>query len=1100
MAVALAGCAEAPEAFLFTRVDESAGINFLNQIEETSALNIISYEYLYNGAGVAAADFNNDGNTDIFFVGNQVPNKLFLNKGTWHFEDVTAQAGVGGKNGWRTGVTVADVNSDDLPDIYVCYSGPGKAVDRANELWINKGGEVPTFEDQAKEYNLDAPDTYSTQASFFDYDLDGDLDMFLLNHARITYSPFYNTKKLRNKRHPRYGNRLYRNDGGKYLDVSSEAGIHGSGINFGLGISISDLNLDGWPDLYVTNDYEEQDFFYLNNHDGTFSECLKESFRHIARFGMGVDAADFNNDMMPDVFVADMLPEDNYRQKLLKGPDEYDKYTLLRDSGYHHQNMRNMLQVNLGNSQSNKPRFSEIGQLAGVSATDWSWSPLFADFDNDGWKDLFITNGYLRDYTNLDFLKYTFEDYKSVARSKGIPLDTISLIKEMPATKLTNYAFRNGANLQFKDVSRDWGFHDGAVSSGALYADLDNDGDQDLVVNNLNERSFVYRNDADKIGNHFIRITLKGTKGNSNATGARIIVKTDSLNQLQEVCASRGFQSASFQPALFGVEKRKNIHEIIVQWPDLTFSKIRNVPVDTLLTISYGDHRYDSVADVKVQLTRFSETTAIPFTHSERAVVDFKSEFLLPYQLSSNGPCMAKGDVNMDGNEDLFIGGGAGQKSELFIANREGGFYKLSGPWYDDAQSEDTDATFFDADNDDDPDLYVVSGSHEFTGESSRMLQDRLYVNDGNGKFHKADLPRERSNGSAVSPFDFDKDGDTDLFVAGKSLPGYFPLPAYSYLLRNDSREGKIVFVDVTPDELKKPGMINDCLWMDVDNDSWSDLILAGEFMPILVAKNNNGVLQPPKNLVLNSNGLWSTLASVDLDADGDLDLLGGNAGLNTQMKASPAEPMTIQFNDYNEDGRLDPILSWYMHGKSSVYPSRDEILEQVPQLKKKFVKYEQYANAALTDILTPDQLETSKEIQIHTLASVVFLNKGNGNFEMSPLPIEAQFSKTNAFITDDFDSDGVTDILLAGNYFPYRVQIGRSDAGSGLLLHGEKGKIKISVSSRGSTGFYVDGDVRSMQKIMLGKVAYVVVGINNSEIKLYKIKLNESSILASSK
>lgn len=1077
----------------FTLLDPTeTNISFANHIEETASLNILKYEYMYNGGGVAAGDFNHDGLQDLFFTGNQVDNALYLNKGDWRFENIAEQAGVKGKKAWKTGVTAVDINGDGFLDIYVCYSGPGSDEDRANQLFINNGQAIPSFTDRAKEFGLDAAGTYSTQASFFDYDRDGDLDMFLLNHAKITYSPFYNTRKLRNLRHPRYGNRLYKNENGFFQDVSEHAGIHGSGINFGLGVSVSDLNEDGWPDIYVTNDYEEQDYFYLNQHDGTFKECLKESFRHISRFGMGSDIADFNNDNHPDVFVTDMLPEDNYRQKLLKGPDEFDKYTLLRDSGYHHQNMRNMLQLNLGCRENSPPMFSEIGQLSGVSNTDWSWCPLFVDLDNDGWKDLFITNGYLRDYTNMDFLKYTFEDKKREQIKGGQQkLDTMKIVASIPSTKIANYCFHNQKNLTFSDVSKTWGLSQQDISNGAVFADLDNDGDADLVTNRINETAGIYRNNST---NHFIKIRLHGEQKNTSAIGAKIILTTQDGQQFQEQFPVRGFQSSVSHEILFGTGNTNMIDQISVIWPDGKISALANIKTDTTIEINYKSGIPSVVAEKNKTERSFDEISMqSPYRskHSNNPFIDFKSQYLLPYQLSSTGPCLAKADVNGDGFDDVYIGASPVAAGVLYLSNPRSDQYTI---WKGDAGYEDTGALFFDADGDKDQDLYVVSGGAEFSHEDGAWLQDRLYLNNGKGNFTRTTgLPIEKSNGSIVVAGDYDKDGDLDLFVGGKTLPGYYPLPAYSYLLRNESTEGKIKFVEVTPEFLKRSTIVTAGTWSDYNKDGWPDLIITGEFAPIMLIENKKGKLSYDTTANLaESHGLWSTLIATDIDHDGDEDLIAGNAGQNLQLKASPQQPLTIHFQDFNEDGKLDPIISYFIGNESHVYPSRDEMLEQLPALKKKFVTYDAYAKAGLNDILDDAQLKKAKLLKVETLATTLYLNQGNGKFESHALPVEAQFSKVNAIIVNDYNKDGKSDMLISGNFFPYRVQLGRSDAGTGLLLIQETPS-KYSARLCRETGFYADGDVRSMITIHTRNGEQVICGVNNDYPKVFNVNfINE--------
>jgi len=1077
---------------LFTLLKSSeTGINFTNTIEENNDLNILTYEYLYNGGGVAAGDFNNDGLTDLFFTGNSTDNKLYLNNGDWTFEDITAFAGVKGKAPWKTGVALADVNADGLLDIYVSTSGPGNEQQHCNELYINQGGVKPQFKEKASLYNLDACGTYSTQASFFDYDKDGDLDMFLLNHARITYNPFFNTRKLRSLRHPQYGNRLYCNESGKFTDVSEQAGIHGSGVNFGLGISVSDLNEDGWPDVYVTNDYEEQDFFYLNQHDGTFKEVLKKSFRHISRNGMGSDVADYNNDGLPDVMVVDMLPEDNYRQKILKGPDEYDKYNLLRDSGYHHQNMRNVLQLNLGNQPDSIPAFSEVGQLAGVSNTDWSWSPLFADFDNDGLKDILITNGFLRDFTNLDFVKYKYGD--DVRNNKHT--DLLKIVKDLPSTRITNYIFKNSGNLTFNNNTADWGLAQKSVSSGAIYTDLDNDGDLDLVVNNINQEAFIYRNNSNR-NNHHLKITLKGSQKNPFAIGSKIWVSTDDTQQMQELFLSRGFQSSVAPVLNFGLGKNKIIREVKVEWPDGKITVVKGLQSDTSLVLNSRNAKLCKAQNpTETKQKIFKDITAssgITFSHHENEFVDYKVQYLIPYQVSRYGPCLAAADINNDGNDDFFVGGASGQPGKLFLMRNENSFKEsLSQPWRRDSLKEDTGALFFDADGDRDMDLYIVSGGSEFKPSQASLLQDRLYLNDGHGSFLESSdaLPKEFSNGSCVVACDFDKDGDQDLFIGARSIPGNYPLPSHCLLLRNDSQKGTVKFTNITPVSLRKPGIVSSAIWTDYNNDGWMDLMIAGEFMPVTLFENSKGSLinKIQESGLSDTNGMWCSLTEADIDNDGDKDIIAGNIGLNTSFKASEKEPLVIYVGDYNNDGILDPIVSTYIDHIQYPLASRDELLEQLPYLKKIFFNYDTYAKASIQNILTNEQINKSIQLKARILQTSIIENKGNGRFSVSPLSSEAQFSSSSAILFNDFDSDGIGDILLAGNFYPNRVQQGRSDASSGLLLKGN-GKGKFSAIMSKHTGFYTPGDVRSIcsLKSNIGE-QFVLLGLNDSEPICFK-------------
>jgi len=1099
----LSGCKEKQSA-LFTELPSSiTHVDFVNQLEETEQHNISTYEYFYNGGGVASGDLNNDGLNDLFFTGNMVANRLYINQGNFQFNDVTQRAGLTEKNVWSTGVTMADVNGDGWLDIYVCHSGPDRDGTRSNTLYINNGDGIPSFTERAAEYGLDAEGTFSTQASFFDYDRDGDLDMFLLNHAKIYYSPFFNTTKLRTKRHPLYGNRLYQNNNGKFVDVSEQEGISGSALNFGLGVSVSDVNNDGWPDIYVTNDYEEQDFFYLNEHDSlnnhlSFRECIKETFRHLARNAMGSDIADFNNDGLCDVIVMDMLPEDNQRQKLLKGPDEFDKYKLSIDSGYHHQYMRNMLQLNTGPGPGSVPVFSEIGQLAGISKTDWSWNPAFADFDNDGWKDILITNGYLRDFTNMDYVKYGYQVKATNPQQKNKAL--YEIIKKMPSTKLNNYLFRNQGNLLFQNMTGAWGLNHPSITNGAVYSDLDNDGDLDIVMNNLNENALIYRNNAESITkHHFLKIKLKGNDRNTFAMGSKVEVRLDSgITIMQELYTTRGFQSAVPPEMVFGLGRNTRVKSIKILWADGRVTELKDVTkVDTIVSVA----QEGSVMPVNKILNSngflFTDHTAssrVTFRHRENAFIDYKVQFLLPYQLSRFGPCLAKADVNNDGNEDFYVGGPYKQPGQLFLMNDDGHFrLSESQPWNVDSLREDTGAIFFDPDRDGDMDLYVVSGGTEYPPEYGHLMQDRIYVNDGKGNFSRCIdcLPEEHNSGSCVAAGDVDRDGDVDLFVPSRVVPGKYPLAPHHLLLQNTSKAGAIRFDQVTTSSgLDTAGMISSAVWIDYDADGWSDLMTAGEFTPVRLFKNEKGKLREVTvSAGLNAtNGLWCKLAVADFDADGDLDIVAGNAGSNLPFQVSKDRPLTLIYGDFNNDGKVDPLLFSYTQGISYPYPSRDELLEQLPALKRKFVTYDQYSKARIQDILTTEQLAMSHTLKAYELNSCYLENLGNGTFSVTKLPMEAQFSMAFGLLPGDFDGDNKVDILLSGNFYPYRVQLGQSDACNGLFLKGD-GHGHFKPYGHAQTGFYTPGDVRSLVAVASRKGnRFVIVGKNNDSIELLKL------------
>lgn len=1079
----LIGCREKKQFRLMEQSD--TGLHFRNDIQETPANNIMTYQYMYNGAGIAAGDLNHDGLADLYFSGNSVPNKLFLNKGDWTFEDITEAAAITDRSGdWKTGVSMVDINADGWLDIYLCYSGNDAGeglrkpviIDnprRSNQLFINNGcepGGKPTFTESAKAYGLDAPGSFSTQSYFFDYDGDGDLDMFLLNHANTFYSSLFNPTRLRNLRHPSFGNKLFRNDSLHFVDVSVAAGIHGSGLNFGLSAGISDLNADGWPDLYVTNDYDEQDFMYLNQGNGRFREVSHTALSHLSKNAMGCDIADINNDGLPDLLTVDMLPEDNHRQKLLKGGDQYDKYTLSVDSGFHHQYMRNTLQVNCGNGNDTIPRFMELGQMAGLSNTDWSWAPLFVDLDNDGRKDAVISNGYLHDFTNLDFLKFAQGETMGNAAEKQ-STDLLALVQQMPSTRLNNYVFRNTGGLHFENVSDDWGFSHAGISNGMLYADLDNDGDLDLVINSLNDPIAVYQNQSDTAMNGFIKIRLEGKKPNTFGIGAKIWIEADSQKIFQEAYFSRGYESSVEPVFTIGIGKAKTI-AVTVRWPDGSISQQKQIVPNRQVIFSQSSAEPSTKplpGIISPMFTDMLGSSGIKFVHQENHFVDYKVQRLLPYQPSRLGTRLAVADINNDGNDDIYFGGAIGQSGSLYLAKDDGSFYEgVSQPWTADRMSEDVAATFFDADNDADLDLYVVSGGNEY-GSGDPLYHDRLYINEGNAVFRKAPdalPPAETTSGSCVVSADFDKDGDLDLFVGGRVAAQLYPLNPKSYLLRNDSKGADIRFTDITEKlnaQWQTKGMLTDAIWTDINNDSWPDLIVIGEWMPITVFENQAGKAFVERTTELGlsgTEGWWSRIVAADIDADGDLDFLLGNAGTNLQYKASPQQPLDYYIQDINGDGGPDPVLCYYVQGKSYPAASLDELTEQLPGMRKKFYKYADYADATINDLMDKNQLDAAFRLRINTLQSSWIENKGNGKFIVKPLPEAAQVSMLNGFAWEDFDGDGRKELLCAGNFYPYKVEWGRSDAFMGTLLRFEKGNLQVY---KANTPLWLNGDIRDI-------------------------------------
>lgn len=1066
---------------------KTTGITFKNLVEETKEFNVLTYGYLYNGGGVSVGDVNNDGLPDVYFTGNMVGSHLYINKGNFQFDEVAKEAGVFAEGLWNTGTTMADVNADGYLDIYVCRSAAPNATKRKNQLFINNGDL--TFTEKAAEYGVD-DSGYSTQSAFFDYDKDGDLDLYVLNHSTQEYAGFGQiTASLKKRKNPAYSDKLYRNDNGKFQDVSDEAGFTSNVLGFGLGLAISDINGDGWSDIYISNDYNEQDYLYINQQDGTFSESLESFIGHTSLFSMGSDIADINNDGFTDIMTLDMLPEGNSRQKMVSGPDNYDKYQRLVNSGFYNQTMRNMLQLN-----NQGESFSEIGQFSGISNTDWSWASLFADFDNDGFKDVFITNGYKRDYTNMDFMNYAVQE-KLKENKTGQQTAIMELLKNIPSTVEENYTYHNNGDLTFTKVNSEWGLNQKSLSNGAAYADLDNDGDLDLIVNNIKEEAFIYRNNNEKFNdNNYLRIQLKGDAGNPFGVGAKVSLSVGNQTLSQELMPTRGYQSSVDYTLIFGLGEVSKIDSLKVIWPNFKEQKLYEIELNTTLVLKSDDAKRIDTEDKSPDSVYFvdvSKDSLISYAHKENNYVDFKREQLLPHKLSTQGPKITKGDVNGDGLEDLFIGGAKGSVGELFLQAKDGHFKTAKTSFSESLDSEDIDALFFDADNDNDLDLYVVSGGHEFETDTPE-LQDRLYMNNGRGSFRKslASLPAMLTNGSCVKASDFDSDGDLDLFIGGRSVPGKYPTSPRSYVLENDGKGNYKDITRTTNPSLEFPGMVTDALWADFSGDGKDDLILVGEFMPIRAFENveNKLIERTHESGLGNSHGWWNSIEQGDFDNDGDIDFVLGNFGFNSQLKASTEEPVNLYAKDFDDNGSIDPILTSYILGESYPVFSKDDLVGQLNGLKSRYINYSDYADQKITDVFTSEELQGATVLQAVNFSSSYLENLGNGKFNLKSLPSIAQFSPIYGILTGDFNQDGNLDIIMGGNFFGTRVKYGRYDANRGTLLLGN-GKGSFEPVNNLQSGFNIEGEVRDIVALKLANGDEIIMfAKNNTDIQTYQI------------
>ena len=1074
------------ESTLFNTVSSSlSNITFSNQLTETEDFNIIEYLYFYNGGGVALGDINNDGLLDIYITGNQVSNKLYLNKGNWQFEDITLKAGVASPGEWKTGVTMVDINGDGLLDIYQCRLGNYKGIKGENELFINQGNL--TFTEEAERYGLNFSG-FSTQSAFLDYDLDGDLDMYLLNHSVHTEYRLNEASK-RNFDDALAGDRFFENIDNTFYPVTNSSGIYSSQLGYGLGIGVSDVNNDGWPDIYISNDFSENDYLYLNNKNKGFTEVLRQSIKHTSRFSMGNDLADYNNDGYIDIVSLDMLPEDEVVIKKSAGEDAYNTYKLKLSLGFGRQFSKNALQLNLGLDKNNIPQFAEIAHLAGIAATDWSWASLLADFDNDGWKDLFISNGIQRRPNDMDYINFL----ASEEMVNNPDVSDKKLYGQMPKGEVSNYFFKNNKDLTFKNVTKNWGINTNSISNGAAYGDLDNDGDLDLVINNINQEAALLNNQSRNTPlstkNSFINIHFNGLNQNTKGVGAKALVYHDGKMKVQENYPSRGFQSSVPPFIQMGLGDLKEIDSLRVIWPGGKTKLWENIPVNQTLTVNEKDltelYSYQIPNGI---VPYFSTSDDIEFVHKENEFNDFDISYLLQHKYSTLGPGIAVADVNGDQLDDFYITKAKNGSGGLFFQSENGKLQRQEQAVFSSfKESEETNVHFFDANKDGFQDLYIGMSGNEWP-EGHKNLRDRLLINDGKGNFKDESfrLPAFFQHTGAITSADFDKDGDEDLFIGNHFISGKYGISPKSYLLIND---GKGYFSSLSGKKgFDVSGMVTDAKWVDLDGDNWLDLLIVGEWMPVRIFKNEQGILNEIKNTSLeNTSGWWQTIEIADVDNDGDNDVILGNQGENTRHQPSKEFPMYLYVSDFDNNGTLDPLITY--QSKKGIFPihSRDELIKQIPSLKKKFVKHEDFAGKTISQILGAEMLRKSNRLEVTLFSSISLENMGNFNFNIKKLPKEAQFTPIYSILATDINGDNLPDLITGGNNEETAPYFGTYDAGRGLVLLG-KGGANFSPLSAEKSGLNISGQIRDIKKLNLQRTMHLIIGLNDDKALLYKL------------